>query len=195
MKILITGATGFLGSHLLQVLLKEKLEIIVLKKSFSNTWRIQSLLNKVNCYNIDQIPLEKIIKEHHIDIIIHTATNYGRGQVNYKNIIDDNILYPIRILESSLNYYPNIRFINTDTFFSKPQFFSDYLPHYTLSKTQLLSWLKLFSEQVSIVNMRLEHVYGPADSHNKFIPRNKEKCYYIFLYIVGRIFVPQFVIL
>jgi len=40
-KTLITGATGFLGSHLLPALIEKGYDIIVLKRSFSNTWRIQ----------------------------------------------------------------------------------------------------------------------------------------------------------
>ena len=41
--ILLTGATGFLGSHMLKALLnKTQYNIIVLKRSFSNVWRIKN---------------------------------------------------------------------------------------------------------------------------------------------------------
>ena len=46
-NILLTGATGFIGSHLLEKLLKESYNVIVLKRSFSDTWRIKHLLIKV----------------------------------------------------------------------------------------------------------------------------------------------------
>ena len=42
--ILLTGATGFLGSHLLKTLLKEKIKIIVIKRSYSNIFRISNEL-------------------------------------------------------------------------------------------------------------------------------------------------------
>lgn len=45
--ILLTGATGFLGSHLLERFFREGHKIIILKRSFSNTWRIDHILNKI----------------------------------------------------------------------------------------------------------------------------------------------------
>jgi len=38
--ILLTGATGFLGSHLLKKLLDENYNVVILKRTFSDTWRI-----------------------------------------------------------------------------------------------------------------------------------------------------------
>ena len=63
MKILVTGATGFLGSHLVKALLKEKHQVIILKRSFSDTWRIEDVLENLISYDIDQYDLEKIFKE------------------------------------------------------------------------------------------------------------------------------------
>jgi len=76
--ILLTGPTGFLGSHLLQALLNEGYKVIILKRSFSDTWRINHLLDNLKSYDINKTPLEKPFEENKIDIIIHTATNYGR---------------------------------------------------------------------------------------------------------------------
>ena len=36
MKVLLTGATGFLGSHILKGLIEKNIETVVLKRSFSN---------------------------------------------------------------------------------------------------------------------------------------------------------------
>ena len=45
MKILITGGTGFVGSHLLEYLVQQGEEVILLKRSSSDTYRIQSHLS------------------------------------------------------------------------------------------------------------------------------------------------------
>lgn len=47
MKILITGATGFLGSCLLKAILSSSnYEVCVVKRSFSNTKRIEKRIKK-----------------------------------------------------------------------------------------------------------------------------------------------------
>jgi len=52
-QILMTGGTGFLGSHLVNKLAEEN-QIIVLKRSFSKTWRIDNKKN-IKYYDIDKI--------------------------------------------------------------------------------------------------------------------------------------------
>jgi nucleoside-diphosphate-sugar epimerase len=42
-KVLLTEATSFLGSNLAKVLLLEKYELIILKRSFSNISRIENI--------------------------------------------------------------------------------------------------------------------------------------------------------
>jgi nucleoside-diphosphate-sugar epimerase len=74
-KVLLTGATGFLGSHLVRALLAEKYELIILKRSFSDISRIEGVINEADVYDIDRCPLEQQFKEHKkIDFVIHTAT-------------------------------------------------------------------------------------------------------------------------
>ena len=77
--ILITGATGFLGSHLLKYLLKyTDYNFIILKRSFSQLEKIADEINnkRVDYYNIDKISLEKCFedlnnKDIHLNAIIH----------------------------------------------------------------------------------------------------------------------------
>jgi nucleoside-diphosphate-sugar epimerase len=47
MRVLLTGATGFLGSHVLRQLLKERADVAVLLRPDSDRWRIEELLSKV----------------------------------------------------------------------------------------------------------------------------------------------------
>jgi len=41
-KILLTGATGFLGSHLLENFITLGFDVAILKRSTSDDWRIMS---------------------------------------------------------------------------------------------------------------------------------------------------------
>ena len=45
--ILLTGATGFLGSNIIKKLITENYDVIVLKK-FSNTYRIDDISDYIN---------------------------------------------------------------------------------------------------------------------------------------------------
>ena len=66
-QILITGATGFLGSHFVRRLLAEHHEVIVLKRSFSNIWRIKGELTQCKVYNSDEISLSKIFRNNAVE--------------------------------------------------------------------------------------------------------------------------------
>ena len=169
-NILLTGATGFLGSHVLAALVQRGYHVIALKRSYSNTQRINNLLNDILIYDVDKIEINKIFSDNPIDIVIHTATEYGNKTKNSLfDIVKTNILFPFNILENSIQ--KNVRcFINTDTFFSKGNIDYSYLAAYSLSKRHFHDWLKLiqFESSTSVVNMVIHHVYGPGDNPHKF---------------------------
>ena len=162
--ILLTGATGFLGSHLLFALLKEGYKMVILKRSFSDTWRIDSLMHQIKIYDIDITSYEKAFEEQKIDVVIHTATNYGRETHNISKIVEDNLLFSLKIVETASRYNTDI-FFNTDT--SQNKFLSDY----TLSKKQFVEWLQFFTKtkKIKVVNLRLDHMYGTSDDNSKFV--------------------------
>lgn len=169
-SILLTGVTGFLGSHVLKSLIEDnKYKIVCLKRSFSNSYRIDNLnYTNVIFYNIDITDLETVFKENKIDIILHMATEYGRNDKSIYNVLETNLMFPIKIAETAIKY--NVKcFINTDSYFNKETFSYNYLLNYSLSKKSLLSWLKSLSKEIEIINVILEHIYGETDNKSKFI--------------------------
>lgn len=179
MKILLTGATGFLGSHLLKKFIENQYEVIVLKRSISDLWRIKDVVAKVKCYDIDQMGLKQVFEsEAGIDAIVHTATCYGRKEERTTNIVQTNLLFPLELMEIAVKY-DCPAFFNTDTFFAKninEQY--RHLNHYTLSKKQFLEWGKEYAAQrkIHFYNLILEHVYGEDDNPDKFIPMVIDQC-------------------
>ncbi len=170
MTILLTGATGFLGSHLLEGLLEQNYKVIILKRSFSNCWRIEEFLSKVTSYDIDNVSLESVFEENSINAVIHTATCYGRNGETNLEIFNSNVLFSMQLLEYA-NIYRIESFFNTDSFFNTESFQYDYLNSYTLSKKHFVDWGKKYSSScdVKFINMKLQHVYGPKDDDSKFI--------------------------
>jgi nucleoside-diphosphate-sugar epimerase len=161
--ILLTGGTGFLGSHLTYELLEDDYHVIVLKRSTSNTWRIDDILEKIVCYDIDRAGLEAAFTDQHIDVVIHTACCYGRNNEKTSAIVDTNVMFGLKLFELVDKF-------NTDTFFNTDTLLQKYLNTCSLSKKHLAEWLKQLSDKVQVVNMKLEHMYGPKDNATKFVP-------------------------
>lgn len=160
--ILLTGATGYLGSNLLKKLVKDRsFKIVVLKRSFSNTFRIDDCLSKVKTFDIDRVNLETVFKNNRIDTVIHCATDYGRKNTDVLQIIEANLLLPVRLLELAKKHTARC-FINTDTILDKR------INAYSLSKKQFKEWLFQSGNSMVCVNIALEHFYGPGDDKTKF---------------------------
>lgn len=168
--IVLTGATGFLGSNLLDKLLANSYEVAVIVRSISNLARIERwLLNpKIKIYNIDEINPRIIFEENKVDVIVHTATEYGRDNGSVSRILNSNLILPIRLVELGIEFESKC-FINTDSYFNKSGHSYSSLLNYSLSKKSLLVWLRQLSNKMRIVNVTLEHMYGPGDSRSKFV--------------------------
>jgi len=163
-KILLTGATGYLGSHLLKGLLENTdHEIVILKRSFSNTHRIDKALKnpRVKFYDIDKTDLKTVFETNDIETILHCATNYGREDKDILNIVQSNLMLPLTLLQLGIKSGVK-NFINTDTVMEKN------VNHYSLSKKQFLDWLKECKSDIKCVNVMLEHFYGASDNKSKF---------------------------
>ena len=162
-KILLTGATGFLGSHLLESFVSQGLDVAVLKRSTSDLWRITHLLEKVIVYDTDKIKLKVIFEEFKPEIIVHTACSYGRKNESIIDIIYSNLIFGLELLEASTKTKVKT-FINADSLL--PRNINDY----SLSKAQFTDWLYMKSTQIQVVNFKIEHMYGVKDDNKKFIP-------------------------
>ena len=165
--ILITGINGFLGSHLAKNL-SQNFSIIGLEYSLDNLERIQNCGYKV--YSSSE-NLENIFKENKIFAIIYAATLYRRNKsVLIESLIQTNIMLPVKLYELAEKHSCTI-FLNIDTFFNDPQHKYNYLSDYTLSKKQVIEWLKLTANRCKLVNMKIFHMYGENDAISKFIPQ------------------------
>lgn len=163
-RILLTGATGFLGSHLAKALLDAGHEVVALKRRSSSLSRLGEAASRMTFFDIGERDLNQVFSEcGSIDAIIHTATCYGRNNETVSEIFAANTEFPLRLLDAG-NRAGVKTFFNTDTILDK------YLNLYALSKNQLLQWGKFFSkhEKIHFVNIRLEHFYGPDDEPTKF---------------------------
>ena len=166
MNVLLTGATGFLGGHLLPGLIKKGYKIIILKRSFSNIWRIEDYFLQVKSYDIDKIDIRSVFQANKIDVIIHLATDYGKkNNNNVMEMLEPNIRLPSKLLDLGVKYKIKA-FINTDT--STNSLYSLY----SATKKGFLEIAKFFAAnyEIKFINMALEYMYGERDDNTKFIP-------------------------
>lgn len=73
MKILLTGATGFIGSHIAENLLKEGHQVHTICRNQSNFYKCDQFNNKVTWINLDHSDWERKLEGIEIDQFIHTA--------------------------------------------------------------------------------------------------------------------------
>ena len=160
--ILLTGATGFLGSKIMESLIDQNYPVVLLKRSSSDLWRIKHLIKYAKSYDIDVNSLEQAFLDQQIDSIIHTAVQYDHyGQL--QRIAESNLMFALKILDNCLKFKTKI-FFNIDTMLQRN------LNDYSLSKKQFVEWLKLKSTQIQIVNLKIDMMYGPKDNTSKLIP-------------------------
>jgi nucleoside-diphosphate-sugar epimerase len=163
MRVLVTGATGFLGSNLVHGFLSEGHEVIIVKRSTSDCTRLAGIRDKIVSYDLDRSPLEAPFRERgRIDAVVHTATCYGRKGESPAAVFSVNTAFALQVLEcSALNNCGC--FINADT--SLPR----SLNAYTLSKKQFVEWglVTASATGVRFVNLVMEHFYGPGDDESK----------------------------
>lgn len=176
--ILLTGATGFIGSHLLEALLKSGYRVVILKRTTSDCWRINHLLDQVTAYDIDSDPISEVFEMNQIDYICHLATYYKKndGDVDYTSLIESNVTTPLKLVAYAIQHKVK-GFINTGTFFeygdsieplteSSATFPKNF---YARSKTAFMTALENFTPKLPCITLRLFSPYGEKDNY-KLIP-------------------------
>lgn len=181
--ILLTGGTGFVGSHLLEELIKLDKKVILLKRSFSNTWRINEFKENENLIfkDIDKENINDIFSQYNIKGIFHLATFAQRVHESnaIKNTIDSNITFPTELLENCVNN--NVKFfINTGSF-SEYELKNSPISEthkikpfnlYASTKIAFEDILKFYSDNYDLncQTLKLFTPYGPKDDEIKITP-------------------------
>ncbi len=116
-NILVTGGTGFVGSHLVEELVKQKANVVTTFISTSplSYFFTQGLNKKVKMVHVDVEDFEKIydlIVKNNIEIIFHLAAQalVETAYYNPRKTFSTNIIGTVNVLESA-RLYPKIKAI------------------------------------------------------------------------------------
>lgn len=183
MSVLVTGGAGFIGSHTVLELLRDKHEVVVID-NFSNSKyeslrRVEELTGgKVNFYQIDLVDKEatrKVFQEHDIKSVIHFAAHKAVGEsVTYPLMYyQNNLTSTLNICELMIEYnVNNIVFSSSCTVYGDPE----TVP---LDETSAVSAVnpygrtKLYIEQIledlyianPLLNIALLRYFNPVGAH------------------------------
>jgi nucleoside-diphosphate-sugar epimerase len=179
--ILITGATGFLGSHIAEELTNQGFKVVALKRSTSNLWRCNSFNNQIKWINCDNLnDAEPEIIKCKPEILIHAAwsgvkasdrDNWSEQEKNLSFLVSlleiakKTKISKIIALGSQAEYGSFEGSINED-YPCKPN------SAYGANKVCASILVKSFAEQNKIdwYWIRLFSVFGPREEKNWLIP-------------------------
>ena len=183
MRVLITGATGFIGANLAHFFVNEKTDVHILLRESSNTWRINSILSRLNKHYCDltgREDIKKIISEIRPNIILHLAMYGGYPfQSDSLKMININYIGTINLLDACIEEGFDC-FINTGSsseygIKEKPMKESDLLEPidiYGASKSAATLYCQALAKKYNlpIFTLRLFSPYGYYEESTRLIP-------------------------
>lgn len=117
-RVVITGANGFIGSHMAMRMLEEGAYVHVMVRESSDLWRLEKVVKDIELCRVDLRnggEVEKYVRKIKPDYIFHMAA-YGvdSRQKDYIIAADTNIIGTINMLNSAIAVGCE-KFINTGT--------------------------------------------------------------------------------
>jgi len=183
MRVLITGAGGFIGANLTRRMISLGHNVHILLHPQSNPWRLNEILKQVNIHSVDLKDQNKVSEAISIskpDWIFHLAVH---GAYSWQNqdgdILCTNVLGTMNLLQSSIKQGFDA-FINTGS--SSEYGFKDHAPkenewlepNSTYSASKIAATLfcehQAKATNTRIATMRLYSVYGPWEEPKRLVP-------------------------
>jgi len=183
MRILITGAAGFIGSQLTRLLVQEGAEVYALLRPQGNTWRIRDLLPNLKVVEGDLLQTEhgwlKSLEAIHPETCFHFAW-YAEPGVFLNSPLNLQYLAASlklaeglaisgcrkQVIAGSFSEYDQDLGYLSESSTLKPN------TQYGAAKVALYQALSLWAPKVGVelVWPRIFSVYGPAEHEKRFVP-------------------------
>lgn len=129
--ILVTGGAGYIGSHCVLALLKEKYDVVIFDSLATGHIETIETLSKFgnlsfikgNLQNLEDI--EKVFEKHKIDAVIHFAafSQVGESVKNPQKYYYNNVFGTLNLLNAMLNHnVKKIVFSSTAATYGEPEY-------------------------------------------------------------------------
>lgn len=173
MRVLVSGASGFLGYHLTKRLVELRANVSVVVRQGSNCGRLLSLLPAPAIYEHDGSTgqLAEIVAEVSPETVFHLAaavvSEHKPDQI--EALVAANILFGTQLVEAAVRSKV-ARFINTGTFWQHYEGREyDPVSLYAATKKAFADILTYYLHATALTGLTLElsDTYGPWDDRNK----------------------------
>lgn len=180
-KILITGITGFVGSHLAENLVKNNFKVFGLKRSNSNIWRCEEFKEKIIWVNIDDKEnCQKILFEVGIDVLVHCAwIGVESNERNLWDLQSKNLSFLFELLQISKKaHVKKILILGSQSEYGQfeGKISENHIPNptnaYAAIKLACLELAKNFANinEINWVWIRAFSLFGEKEGDNWLIP-------------------------
>ncbi len=169
-RALVTGASGFVGSHLTRHLAASGWEVIAVVRAGSSPAEIPA-----TCHTHDGTTegMVGIMGEARPDVVFHLASlfvaEHRTDQV--ATLVESNLLFGVQLAEA-MRVHGRTRLVNTGTAWQHYQD-EDYHPVnlYAATKQAYLELLRFFEEAAGlrVITLELYESYGPGDPRPKLM--------------------------
>jgi nucleoside-diphosphate-sugar epimerase len=182
-RVILTGASGFVGANLARRLLAEGHELHLIMRRGYQPWRIQSILNDVRIWEIDlgdADKLEMLVAQIKPEWIFHLAAHGAYSyQTDLQQIIQTNFLNTVNLVQAALKCGFEA-FINTGS--SSEYGYKNLAPseqewlepnsYYAVTKASATMFCRYTAQthKLPLSTLRLYSVYGPYEEPTRLIP-------------------------
>jgi nucleoside-diphosphate-sugar epimerase len=182
--VLVTGATGFVGSHLVRKLVQQGHDVHILCRQASNFWRLTDILGQVSRHEADLRDaslLNDIVKSVHPRYIFHlaSATVVAGSTASSNELVNVNLQGTINLLQACDQISYDGIVCTGDSFEYSPSFEplredGECRPESLHGLTKLaatLHGMAIAKTGRPVVSLRLFSTYGPGDNPARLVPR------------------------
>jgi len=188
-KILVTGATGFVGANIARYFSGRGADVAILTRRDSDKWRINDILKEVSVYPadlLDERAVRKAVAHIKPAIILHTAAHGGyQRQKDAKRIFDVNFTGTVNLLtackETGFELFVHTGSSSEYGLKTRPIKEDDTLEpvtDYGVSKAASTLYCRSHAakERLPIAILRLFSPYGYFDDISRLIPYLIKEC-------------------